>query len=190
MLSTLISLVLTGQRNLSSWQTPVPPLTTKLTPLVIRYVSYINPKVSWYHWRRDKMVVLLQTTVSIIISCIKIFVVWYKLHKKMFRWFQLVTSYSFGSDNGLAPKRRQAIIWTNDNTVDRHIYVPAGFLLVLLADMHRTGLCKLIVSDTNMPLPLGYHDVIMGTLASQNRLFTPAFVQTQMKDIVSLQYWC
>ena len=30
---------------------------------------------------------------------------------------------SIGSDNGLAPNRRQAIIWTNDDPVQRRIYV-------------------------------------------------------------------
>ena len=25
-----------------------------------------------------------------------------------------INNFSFGSDNGLAPRRRQAIIWTND----------------------------------------------------------------------------
>ena len=100
-----------------------------------------------------KWSVIFQTTVSIVISCINIFVVWYKLQKKIFPRFQLVISYSLGSDNGLVPKRRQAIIWTNDNPAYRHIYAPVGFLLVLLANMRRTRLCKLIVSDTNLPLP-------------------------------------
>ena len=45
----------------------------------------------------------------------------------------------------------------------RHIYAPVGFLLVLLANMWRTGLCELIVSDTNLPLPRRH----MRTLASQ-----------------------
>ena len=99
------------------------------------------------------MIVIFQTTVSIVISCINIFVVWYKLQKKTFPRFQLVIRYSLGSDNGLAPKRRQAIIWTNDHPAYRHIYAHVGFLLVLLANMRRTGLCKLIVSDINLPLP-------------------------------------
>ena len=42
-------------------------------------------------------------------------------------------------------------IWTNDNPAYKHIYAPVGFPLVLLANMRRTGLCKLIVSDTNLP---------------------------------------
>ena len=33
---------------------------------------------------------------------------------------------SIGSDNGLAPNRRQAIIWTNDDPVQRHIYASLG----------------------------------------------------------------
>ena len=31
--------------------------------------------------------------------------------------------------------------------------MPVGFLLILLANMRRTGSCELIVSDTNFPLP-------------------------------------
>ena len=112
------------------------------------------------------MIVIFQTTVSIVISCINIFIVWYKLHKKIFPRFQLVISYSLqimvwrrqGSENGLAPKRRQVIIWTNDNPAYKHIYAPVGFLLVLLANMRRTGLCKLIVGDTNLPLPRRHNE--------------------------------
>ena len=104
------------------------------------------------------MIVIFQTTVSIVISCINIFIVWYKLHKKIFPRFQLVISYSLALDNGLAPKRRQAVIWTNDNLAYKHIYAPVGFLLVLLANMRRTGLCKLIVSDTNLPLPRRHNE--------------------------------
>ena len=104
------------------------------------------------------MIVIFQTTVSIVISCINIFIVWYKLHKNIFPMIQLVISYSLGSDNGLAPKRRQAIIWTNDNPAYKHIYAPVGFLLVLLANMRRTGLCKLIVSDINLPLPRRHNE--------------------------------
>ena len=33
---------------------------------------------------------------------------------------------STGSDNGLAPTRRQAIIWTNVDPVHKHIYVSLG----------------------------------------------------------------
>ena len=33
---------------------------------------------------------------------------------------------SIGSDNGLAPGRRQAIIWTNGGSVYWHIYAPLG----------------------------------------------------------------
>ena len=128
------------------------------------------------------MIVIFHKTVSIVISWINIFVVWYKLHKKIFPRFQLVISYSLGSDNGLAPKRRQAIIWTNDNPTYRHIYAPVGFLLVLLANMRRTGLCKLIVSDTNLPLPrrhnedagVSNHRVCWG--ADQRYCFSPIWM--------------
>ena len=104
------------------------------------------------------MIVIFQTTVSTVISCINIFIVRYKLHKKIIPRFQLLISYSLGSDNGLAPKRRQAIFLTNDNPAYKHIYAPVGFLLVLLANIRRTGLCKLIVSDTNLPLPRRHNE--------------------------------
>ena len=34
--------------------------------------------------------------------------------------------FSIGSDNGLAPNRRQAIIWTNDDPVKWRIYASLG----------------------------------------------------------------
>ena len=33
---------------------------------------------------------------------------------------------SIGSDNGLAPTRRQAFIWSNDDRIDRRIYASPG----------------------------------------------------------------
>ena len=39
-----------------------------------------------------------------------------------FNWLEV----RIGWDNGLAPSRRQAIIWTNDALVYRHIYVSLG----------------------------------------------------------------
>ena len=38
-------------------------------------------------------------------------------------WVRFV---SIGSDNGLAPSRRQPIIWTNGDPFDRRIYVALG----------------------------------------------------------------
>ena len=35
---------------------------------------------------------------------------------------------AFGSDNGLAPNRRQAIIWTNVGMLYWHIYVSLGLI--------------------------------------------------------------
>ena len=37
-----------------------------------------------------------------------------------------ITKVSIGLDNGLAPSRRQVIIWTNDGIVYRRIYASLG----------------------------------------------------------------
>ena len=58
--------------------------------------------------------------------------------------FQILLKYvvwwtisSIGSDNGLVPNRRQAIIWTNDGIVYRRIYASLD-----LIDLSRQGLTK------------------------------------------------
>ena len=52
-----------------------------------------------------------------------------------FHWYFIVSInkfipkgpiYNIGSDNGLAPIRRQAIIWTNGGLVYWHIYASLG----------------------------------------------------------------
>ena len=50
-------------------------------------------------------------------SCTKIIVFRLKFHWSIFLWVQLTKNVSIGSDNGLAPIRRQAIIWTNGGRV-------------------------------------------------------------------------
>ena len=64
------------------------------------------------HWGRDKMAAVFQTTFSIAFSWIKMYVFRLKFHWSLFLRVQLTWS-SIGSDNGLAPSRLQAIIWTN-----------------------------------------------------------------------------
>ena len=62
------------------------------------------------HWGRDKMAAISQTTFSSAFSWMKI----YEFHLR-FHWMLFLTFYSsIDSDNGLAPFRRQAIIWNND----------------------------------------------------------------------------
>ena len=64
------------------------------------------------HWGRDKMAVIFLTTFSNGFSLMKKYEFRLKFHWTLFLWVQLTIS-STGSDNRLAPTRRQAIIWTN-----------------------------------------------------------------------------
>ena len=73
------------------------------------------------HWGRDKTDGIWQTTVSNAISWMKIFEFWLKFHWNLFLKVQL-TIFWLGLDNGLEPNRWQAIIWTNDDQVQRSIY--------------------------------------------------------------------
>ena len=72
------------------------------------------------HWGRDKMAVILQTTFSNAFS-------WMQMYefRLRFHWSLFLTA-SIGSDNGLAPTRRQAIIWTNYGIVCWRIYTSLG----------------------------------------------------------------
>ena len=65
------------------------------------------------HWGRDKMDAISQTTFSSAFSWMKMFEFQLKFHWSLFLKVQLKYS-SIGLDYGLAPSRRQAIIWTND----------------------------------------------------------------------------
>ena len=64
------------------------------------------------HWGWDKMADISQTTFSNIFSSIKMCQFWLKFHWSLFLRVQLTNS-SIVSDNGLAPSKRQAIIWSN-----------------------------------------------------------------------------
>ena len=65
------------------------------------------------HWGRDKIAAISQTTLSNSFS-------WMKMLEFRLKFLEICSigsnlQYStIGSDNGLAPSRRQAIIWTND----------------------------------------------------------------------------
>ena len=65
------------------------------------------------HWGRDKMAAILLTIVSNAFPWRKIFEFRLKFHWSLSQWSNWQNA-STGSDNGLAPDRRQAIIWTND----------------------------------------------------------------------------
>ena len=68
------------------------------------------------HWGRDRMAAILKKTFSNSCSSIKIVIIRFKFHWNMFarsNWQYAI----IGSDNGLVPIRRQAIIWTSDGLV-------------------------------------------------------------------------
>ena len=74
------------------------------------------------HWGLAKIAAILQTTFLNAFSWMKTFEFKIKFHWNMlfgFNW-QYV---NIGSDNGLTPNRRQAIIWCNDNPVHCRIYM-------------------------------------------------------------------
>ena len=66
------------------------------------------------HWGRGKMTPIFQTAFSNAFSWMKMYSFRLIFHWSLFPRVQLTISSSIGSDNGLAPARRQAIIWTND----------------------------------------------------------------------------
>ena len=71
---------------------------------------------------QDKMATISQTTFSNAFSWMKISEFRLKFHQSLFLKAQLKWYSSIGSDNGLAPNRRQAIIWTNDSPIHGRIY--------------------------------------------------------------------
>ena len=74
------------------------------------------------HWGRDEMVAIIKT----IFKCI------FLRHDGFRLWFQVCywgtnqKCPSTGSDDGLAPVRRQAIFWVNDGLVHWCIYASLG----------------------------------------------------------------
>ena len=77
------------------------------------------------HWYREKMAPIFQTTFSSAFSWTKMYEFWLTFHWNLFSRVQL-TIFRIGSDNGLAPIIRQAIIWTNDGIVYWRIYASLG----------------------------------------------------------------
>ena len=71
-----------------------------------------QPIMIWLtYWGRDKKVAILQTTLSNTFFWMEIFQIRLRFHWNL---FLMVQNSSMGSNNGLAPNRRQAIIGTND----------------------------------------------------------------------------
>ena len=62
--------------------------------------------VNLTHWSRDKMALIFQTTFSNAFS-------WMNVSIKISLKIVFKGIINIGSDHGLAPARRQAIIWTN-----------------------------------------------------------------------------
>ena len=73
----------------------------------------VGKRLMLTHWGRDKMAAVSQTTFSNAFSWLKILEFRLRFHWSLFLRVQL-TIIRIGSDNGLAPVRRQAIMWTND----------------------------------------------------------------------------
>ena len=66
------------------------------------------------HWGWDKMAANFIRTFSNTFSWMKMHRFGLRYHRSLFQWSNNNILDSIGSDNGLAPARRQAIIWTND----------------------------------------------------------------------------
>ena len=66
------------------------------------------------HWGQDKMAAMFQMAFSYIFYWMKMFEFHWRFHWSLFLRFALTYS-SIGSDNGLAPTRRQAIIKIQDS---------------------------------------------------------------------------
>ena len=79
----------------------------------------MGPDCTLTHWGRDKMDAIFQTTFLNAFSWMKMYE--FRFHWSLFLRVQLQYS-SIGSDNGLAPVRRQGIIWTSDGLVHWRIY--------------------------------------------------------------------
>ena len=80
----------------------------------------------------DKMATFSQTVFSDAFSLIKSFLFGLTFPWSLFLRVQLtIAQHWFGSDNGLAPNRRQAIIWTNADSIHWRIYAALGVRWVI-----------------------------------------------------------
>ena len=77
------------------------------------------------HLSLDKMSAVSQTIFSDAFSWMKIFVFWLRFHWILFLMVQLTIAQHWFR-YWLAPNRRQSIIWTNADTIQRRIYATVG----------------------------------------------------------------
>ena len=85
------------------------------------FTSYLCQLLT--HWGWDKMAAVFQTFWNAF-SWMKMYKFQSRFHWNSLRFVRNWQYTSIGSDNGLAPSRRQAIIWTSDGLfTDTYIYV-------------------------------------------------------------------
>ena len=110
------------------------------------------------HWGRDKMAATSQMTLSIAFSWMKMLEFRLNFHWSLFLRVQLKYS-TIGSDNGLAPSRRQAIIWTNGGIVYWRIYASLGLneLMILLFTFPSPNLSRCPNLTSSTKLAKGFH---------------------------------
>ena len=87
------------------------------------------------HFPLDKMTAISQTIFSDTFSWIESLAFWLKFHWSLFLMVQL-TIPSTDLDNGVAPQRRQAIIWTNTDLIHWRIYAALGGWVKLPKTLH------------------------------------------------------
>ena len=78
------------------------------------------------HLPLDKMAAISQMVFSNAFLLMKNCVFWLKFRWRLFLRVQMTTIQHSGLGNGLAPNRRQAIIWTNVDPIHRSIYAARG----------------------------------------------------------------
>ena len=89
------------------------------------------------HWGWDKMAALFHTTFSNAFSSMEVHKFWLRFHWSLFP----KSNYqycSIGSNNGLAPSRRQAIIWTNGGYICVNLLQWVRALLVVMSQNNDT----------------------------------------------------
>ena len=99
-----------------AWLTYIIMITADgLVPTRLRDTAHLT------HLPLDKMAAISQTIFSDVFSWMKSLIFWLKFH-----WSLFIKSHwqkpSSGVDNGLVPKKRQAIIWTYADSIHRRIY--------------------------------------------------------------------
>ena len=93
----------------------------------IIYINLFCMKVYWLISALDEIAAISKTIFSDTFSWTKNFVFWWKVYCSLFLsvLFTIIQHW-FSLDNGLAPNRWQAIIWTNANPIHWRIYEALG----------------------------------------------------------------